>query len=128
MKVTANPSSALEPVGATVVLSPQSNKPLQRTGPAPALGSLGLGEPAPQLNVMYVGLTCPAGVQLEAEVLRRCFRGWVELFYGHRKHAWSHVAGEPQGAPHGLVAQYPTPLLFAGRSSAFERRDSSAEA
>ena len=57
MKVAANPSWALEPVGATVVLSPQSNKPLQRTGPAPALGSLGLGEPAPQLNVMYVGRT-----------------------------------------------------------------------
>ncbi len=42
---------------ATVVLSPQSNKPLQRTGPAPALVYRRFGEPAPQLNVMYVRST-----------------------------------------------------------------------
>ena len=54
-----------------MVLSPQSNKPLQRTGPAPALGSLGLGEPAPQLNVMYVGLTRSARALAKSEALLR---------------------------------------------------------
>ena len=55
--MTANLAWALEPVGATVVLSPQSNKPLQRTGPAPAFVYRRFGEPAPQLNVMYVRST-----------------------------------------------------------------------
>ena len=57
MKVTANLAWALEAGGATVVLSPQSNKPLQRTGPAPAFVYRRFGEPAPQLNVMYVRST-----------------------------------------------------------------------
>ena len=69
-KLEASRPWPLEEVLARVVLLRQSNKPLQRTGPAPAFVCWGFGEPAPQLNVMYVGLTCPAGVPLEAEVLR----------------------------------------------------------
>ena len=71
MMVTANLAWALEPVGATVVLSPQSNKPLQRTGPAPAFVYRRFGEPAPQLNVMYVGLTRSARALAKSEALLR---------------------------------------------------------
>ena len=54
-KLEASRPWPLEEVLARVVLLRQSNKPLQRTGPAPAFVDRRFGEPAPQLNVMYVG-------------------------------------------------------------------------
>ena len=57
-KLEASRPWPLEEVLARVVLLRQSNKPLQRTGPAPAFVYRRFGEPAPQLNVMYVGQTC----------------------------------------------------------------------
>ena len=56
-KLEASRPWPLEEVLARVVLLRQSNKPLQRTGPAPAFVYRRFGEPAPQLNVMYVGPT-----------------------------------------------------------------------
>ena len=56
-KLEASRPWPLEEVLARVVLLRQSNKPLQRTGPAPALAVQGFGEPAPQLNVTNVRST-----------------------------------------------------------------------
>ena len=69
-KVEASRPWALEDVLARVLLHRQSNQPLQRTGPAPAFVYRGFGEPAPQLNVMYVRST---GLHLRRS--GRVFRG-----------------------------------------------------